>query len=60
MMMHHTYGLRDALRREYSIAICLDKFFREITNRKIQIFASDISEKAIKKHAQIYTKADVE
>jgi two-component system CheB/CheR fusion protein len=46
----------------YSIAICLDEFLGEkVHNKKIQIFASDISEKAIKKaRAGIYTKADVE
>jgi two-component system CheB/CheR fusion protein len=45
----------------YSIAICLDEFLGEtVHNKKIQIFASDISEKAIKKaRAGIYTKADV-
>ncbi|REG82318.1 chemotaxis protein CheB [Algoriphagus antarcticus] len=50
----------------YSIAICLQEFlganpdsYRERT--KIQIFASDISEKAIKKaRAGVYTNADVE
>jgi two-component system CheB/CheR fusion protein len=50
----------------YSIAICLQEFlaanphsYRE--RRQIQIFASDISEKAIKKaRTGIYTKADVE
>ncbi|TXD85227.1 PAS domain S-box protein [Subsaximicrobium wynnwilliamsii] len=50
----------------YSIAICLQEFlgansdsYRDRT--KIQIFASDISEKAIKKaRAGIYTTADVE
>ena len=46
----------------YSIAICLDEFLGEkAQNKKIQIFASDISEKAIKiARAGIYTKADVE
>jgi len=49
----------------FSIAICLHEYLsltqskREAT--KIQIFASDISEKVIKKaRAAIYTKADVE
>lgn len=46
----------------YSIAISLHEFLEEQShNVKIQIFASDISEKAIKKaRAAIYTKADVE
>ncbi|CAM3054203.1 chemotaxis protein CheB [Flavobacterium frigoris] len=46
----------------YSIAICLDEFLGEkAQNKKIQIFASDISEKAIKiARAGVYTKADVE
>ncbi len=46
----------------FSIAICLHEFLGEkLSNPKIQIFATDISEKAIKKaRAAIYTKADVE
>ena len=46
----------------FSIAICLHEFLGEnLSNTKIQIFASDISEKAIKKaRAAIYAKADVE
>ena len=46
----------------FSIAICLHEFLEDkISNTKIQIFASDISEKAIKKaRAAIYSKADVE
>ena len=46
----------------FSIAICLHEFLAEkSSNIKIQIFASDISEKAIKKaRAAIYTKADIE
>jgi len=45
----------------YSIAICLHEFLGEKSaHPKIQIFASDISDKAIKKaRAAIYTKADV-
>jgi len=45
----------------YSIAICLHEFLGEkLSDTKIQIFASDISEKSIKKaRAGIYTKADV-
>jgi two-component system CheB/CheR fusion protein len=50
----------------YSIAICLKEFLGENSDSyrdrtKIQIFASDISDKAIKKaRAAIYTKAEVE
>lgn len=46
----------------FSIAICLHEFMGEKLSRtKVQIFASDVSEKAIKKaRAAIYTKADVE
>lgn len=46
----------------YSIAICLQEFLGEkLHNTKIQIFASDISENAIKKtRTGIYTKAEVE
>jgi len=46
----------------YSIAICLHEFLGDkLSNTKIQVFASDISEKSIKKaRAAIYTKADVE
>lgn len=50
----------------YSIAICLKEFLGANSDSyqdrtKIQIFASDISEKAIKKaRSGIYTKADVE
>lgn len=46
----------------FSIAICLHEFLGEkLSDTRIQIFASDISEKAIKKaRAAIYTKADVE
>ena len=46
----------------FSIAICLHEFLGDkLSDTKIQIFASDISEKAIKKaRAAIYTKADVE
>ena len=46
----------------FSIAVCLHEFLGEkLSDTKIQIFASDISEKAIKKaRAAIYTKADVE
>ena len=45
----------------FSIAISLHTFLRENSfNTKIQIFATDISEKAIKKaRASIYTKTDV-
>ena len=46
----------------FSIAICLHEFLGDkLSNTNIQIFASDISEKAIKKaRAAIYSKADVE
>ena len=46
----------------YSIAICLHEFLGEkLSNTKIQIFATDISEKAIKKaRSAIYSKAEVE
>jgi len=46
----------------FSIAICLHEFLGEkMSNMKIQIFATDISERAIKKaRAAIYTKVDVE
>ena len=46
----------------FSIAICLHEFLGDkLSNTKIQIFATDISEKAIKKaRAAIYTTADVE
>jgi two-component system, chemotaxis family, CheB/CheR fusion protein len=46
----------------YSIAICLLEYLDEKpAEQKIQIFASDISEKAIRKaRAAQYTKADVE
>ncbi len=50
----------------YSIAICLQEFLGENADSyrdriKIQIFASDISEKAIKKaRSGVYTEADVE
>jgi len=46
----------------FSIAICLHEFLGDkLSNTKIQIFASDISERAIKKaRAAIYSKADVE
>jgi len=46
----------------FSIAICLHEFLGEkLSDTKIQIFASDISEKAIKKaRAAIFTEADVE
>ncbi len=46
----------------FSIAICLHEFLgKRLSDTKIQIFASDISEKAIKKaRAAIYTKLDVE
>jgi two-component system CheB/CheR fusion protein len=50
----------------YSIAICLQEFFEKNSDSyrdrtKIQIFASDISEKAIKKaRSGIYTEADTE
>ncbi len=51
----------------YTIAICLKEFFalnpesQKERNTKIQIFASDISLKSIKKaRSGIYTKADVE
>jgi two-component system CheB/CheR fusion protein len=51
----------------YSIAICLQEFLEANPNSyrertvKIQIFASDISQKSIKKaRTGIYTKADVE
>ena len=46
----------------FSIAISLHEFLGEkLASTKIQIFATDISEKAIKKaRAAIYTKADVE
>ncbi|MCY7410958.1 MAG: PAS domain S-box protein, partial [Chitinophagales bacterium] len=45
----------------FTIAICLHEFLGEkLSTTKIQIFASDISEKAIKKaRAAIYTKAEV-
>ncbi len=45
----------------FSIAICLHEFLgAKLLNTKIQIFASDISERAIKKaRAALYTKADV-
>ncbi|MDQ3052150.1 MAG: ATP-binding protein [Bacteroidota bacterium] len=45
-----------------SMAICLHEFLGEnLSNQKIQIFASDISEKAIKKaRTGIYSKANVE
>ncbi|MDQ3052100.1 MAG: PAS domain S-box protein, partial [Bacteroidota bacterium] len=45
----------------YSIAICLHEFLgKKITGQKIQIFASDISERAIKKaRSGIYTKGEV-
>ncbi len=49
----------------FSVAICLHEFLGEKADNyrdrtKIQIFASDISEKAIKKaRAAVYTKADV-
>ncbi|MGV9004940.1 CheR family methyltransferase [Flavobacterium sp.] len=45
----------------YSIAICLFDFLREKSaDNKIQIFASDISEKSIRKaRAALYTKEDV-
>ncbi len=46
----------------YSLAICLHEFLGEkLSATRIQIFASDISESAIKKaRAGVYTKADVE
>ncbi|MBA3987263.1 MAG: histidine kinase, partial [Flavobacteriales bacterium] len=46
----------------YSIAICLHEFLgMKITNRHIQIFASDISERAIKKaRTGMYSKAEVQ
>jgi two-component system CheB/CheR fusion protein len=46
----------------YSIAICLHEFLGDKSaHPRIQIFASDISDKAIKKaRAAIYTKAEVE
>jgi len=46
----------------FSIAICLHEYLGDnLSNTKIQLFASDISEKAIKKaRTAIYTKADVE
>ena len=46
----------------FSIAICLKEFLGEKSSKiKIQIFASDISEKAIKKaRTAIYTKANLE
>jgi two-component system CheB/CheR fusion protein len=46
----------------FSIAICLHEFLTEkSSNIKVQIFASDISERAIKKaRTSIYTKADLE
>jgi len=50
----------------YSIAICLQEFLGKNSNSyrdrtRIQIFASDISEKAIKKaRSGVYTEADVE
>ncbi|MBC7555511.1 MAG: PAS domain-containing protein, partial [Chryseobacterium sp.] len=46
----------------FSIAMCLHEFLGEkILDTKIQIFASDISRKAIgKARAAIYTKADLE
>ena len=50
----------------YSIAICLQEFLKANLDKdreqtKIQIFASDISEKAIKKaRSGIYTKAEIE
>ena len=46
----------------FSIAICLHEFLgQKLASTKIQIFATDISEKAIKiARAAIYTKADVE
>ncbi len=46
----------------FSIAICLHEFLGEqLSNTKIQIFATDISEKAIRKaRAAVYTKAEVE
>jgi two-component system CheB/CheR fusion protein len=45
----------------FSIAICLHEFLGEkIADTKIQIFASDISQKAIKKaRSAIYTKAEL-
>ncbi|MEO5777546.1 MAG: chemotaxis protein CheB [Flavobacterium sp.] len=45
----------------FSIAICLHEFLGDkLSNTKIQIFASDISEKAIKKaRAAHYSKAEV-
>lgn len=48
--------------KAYSIAICLHEFLEKHSQQiKIQIFASDISEKAIKKaRAAVYSKADVE
>jgi len=50
----------------YSIAICLQEFLRANSDNyrartRIQLFASDISEKAIKKaRSGVYTEADVE
>ncbi len=46
----------------FSIAICLYEFLKEkLSFTKIQIFASDISEDAIKKaRSAVYTKADVQ
>jgi two-component system CheB/CheR fusion protein len=46
----------------YSIAICLHEFLgKKSVGRQIQIFASDISENAIKKaRAGIYSKAEVQ
>ena len=46
----------------FSVAICLSEFLEEKSSKiKIQIFASDISEKAIKKaRTAIYTKANLE
>ena len=46
----------------FSIAICLHEFLGEqLSNTKIQIFATDISEKAIRKaRAAIYSKEEVE
>ncbi|OBX24528.1 two-component system CheB/CheR fusion protein [Gelidibacter algens] len=46
----------------FSLAICIAEFLGDkSTELKIQIFASDISEKAIKKaRSAIYTKAEVE
>jgi two-component system CheB/CheR fusion protein len=46
----------------YSIAICLNEYFSDkISNIKIQIFATDISEKAIKKaRGGVYSKSELE